>query len=42
MAAINAYMAGTGPAPQFRYHRFWAQADIAMALADYGSLFPNG
>jgi len=42
IAAINAYMAGTGPAPQFRYHRFWAQADIAMALADYGSLFPNG
>jgi hypothetical protein len=42
MAAINAYMAGTGPAPQFRYHRFWAQADIAMALADYGTLFPNG
>ncbi len=42
IAAINAYMAGTGPAPQFRYHRFWAQADIAMALADYGTLFPNG
>jgi hypothetical protein len=42
IAAINAYEAGTGPAPQFRYHRFWAQADIAMALADYGSLFPNG
>jgi hypothetical protein len=42
IAAINAYMAGTGPAPQFRYHRFWAQADIAMALADFGTLFPNG
>jgi hypothetical protein len=42
MAAINAYMSGSGPAPQFRYHRFWAQADAAMALADYGLLFPNG
>ncbi|MFI6484805.1 glycoside hydrolase family 48 protein [Nonomuraea sp. NPDC050663] len=31
-----------GPAPTFTYHRFWAQSDIAMALADYGSLFPNG
>jgi hypothetical protein len=31
-----------GPAPTFNYHRFWAQADIAMALADYGSLFPSG
>jgi hypothetical protein len=42
IAAINAYMAGTGPAPEFRYHRFWAQADAAMALAEYGLLFPNG
>jgi len=42
MTAITAFMNGTGPAPQFRYHRFWAQADIAMALADFGSLFPNG
>jgi hypothetical protein len=41
-AAIQAYMNGTGPAPSFSYHRFWAQADIAMAAADYGSLFPNG
>jgi len=39
---VAAYMAGTGPAPTFTYHRFWAQADIAMAAADYGSLFPNG
>jgi hypothetical protein len=29
-----------GPAPSFRYHRFWAQADVAMALAEYGRLFP--
>jgi glycosyl hydrolase family 48/cellulose binding protein with CBM2 domain/Big-like domain-containing protein len=25
--------------PVFRYHRFWAQADIAMAMADYGRMF---
>jgi hypothetical protein len=31
-----------GPAPSFRYHRFWAQADLAMALAEYGRLFPSG
>ncbi|WP_101784768.1 glycoside hydrolase family 48 protein [Nonomuraea indica] len=31
-----------GPAPTFTYHRFWAQADVAMAAADYGTLFPNG
>jgi hypothetical protein len=42
MAAVTAFMNGTGPAPEFRYHRFWAQADFAMALADYGTLFPNG
>jgi len=23
------------------YHRFWAQVDIATALADYARLFPN-
>ncbi|MPZ85940.1 MAG: endoglucanase [Actinophytocola sp.] len=37
---VEAYVNGTGPAPSFRYHRFWAQADIAMAMADYGLLFP--
>ncbi|MCT2583567.1 glycoside hydrolase family 48 protein [Actinophytocola gossypii] len=37
---VEAYVNGTGPAPTFRYHRFWAQADIAMAMADYGLLFP--
>jgi hypothetical protein len=25
----------------FRYHRFWAQADIALANASYGWLFPD-
>ncbi|GAB3154587.1 glycoside hydrolase family 48 protein [Micromonospora sonneratiae] len=38
---VQAYLDG-GPVPQFRYHRFWAQSDIAMAFADFGHLFPNG
>ncbi|MEV1286185.1 glycoside hydrolase family 48 protein [Micromonospora sp. NPDC049679] len=38
---VQAYLNG-GAAPQFRYHRFWAQSDIAMAFADFGSLFPTG
>ena len=38
---VQAHLDG-GPAPEFRYHRFWAQADIAMAYADFGLLFPNG
>jgi hypothetical protein len=38
---VQAYLDG-GAVPTFTIHRFWAQADIAMALADYGSLFPNG
>ncbi|MEV7231275.1 glycoside hydrolase family 48 protein [Polymorphospora sp. NPDC051019] len=38
---VQAYLDG-GPAPVFNYHRFWAQADIAMAYADFGHLFPNG
>ncbi len=37
---VQAYLDG-GPAPVFRYHRFWAQADIAMAMADYDRLFPS-
>jgi hypothetical protein len=36
---VQNYLSG-GSVPSFRYHRFWAQADIAMALADYGRLFP--
>ena len=39
--AVQAYMNG-GAVPTFQYHRFWAQADIAMAFADYGNLFPAG
>jgi hypothetical protein len=37
---VQSYLAG-GAVPSFRYHRFWAQADIAMAMADYGRLFPG-
>jgi hypothetical protein len=29
-----------GAAPTFTYHRFWAQADIALAMAEFGRLFP--
>jgi hypothetical protein len=42
IAAVTAYMNGGSVVPSFRYHRFWAQADFAMALADYGNLFPAG
>jgi hypothetical protein len=38
--AVQAYLDG-GDAPTFNYHRFWAQADVAMAMADYGRLFPE-
>lgn len=34
---VAAYLSG-GPVPEFTYHRFWAQADIAMAMADYARL----
>ncbi|MGA4688505.1 glycoside hydrolase family 48 protein, partial [Micromonospora sp. AB353] len=36
---VQAYLDG-GPEPVFNYHRFWAQADVAMAYADYGTYFP--
>lgn len=35
---VQDYLDG-GDAPSFNYHRFWAQADIALALAEYGRLF---
>ena len=39
-AAVNAYASGTSTTvPTFTYHRFWAQADIAMAFALYSELF---
>jgi len=31
----------SGKIPQYRYHRFWAQAEVAIANADYARLFPN-
>lgn len=31
----------SGRAPEFHYHRFWAQAHIALAYATYGWLFPK-
>ncbi|GAB3809626.1 glycoside hydrolase family 48 protein [Micromonospora zhanjiangensis] len=36
-AQVKAYLDG-GPVPTFTYHRFWAQTDVALALADYGLL----
>jgi hypothetical protein len=36
---VQAYLNG-GAAPTFNYHRFWAQADIALANAEYARLFP--
>ncbi|WP_419998896.1 glycoside hydrolase family 48 protein [Streptomyces boninensis] len=38
---VQAYLDG-GAAPVFTYHRFWAQADIAIALATYAELFAGG
>ena len=35
-AALNG-----GKAPEFRFHRFWAQTHIALAYASYGWLFPE-
>jgi len=34
---VQAYLNG-GASPDWVYHRFWAQADIAMALNDYANL----
>ena len=36
---VQSFLNG-GPAPTFTYHRFWAQADIALAMAEFGRLFP--
>jgi hypothetical protein len=37
---VKAFLDG-GKAPEFRYHRFWAQAHVALAYATYGWLFPQ-
>ncbi|WP_419996885.1 glycoside hydrolase family 48 protein [Streptomyces boninensis] len=36
---VQAFLDG-GAAPEFTYHRFWAQAGIAIAFAVYAELFP--
>jgi hypothetical protein len=35
---VEAYLRG-GPAPRFTYHRFWAEAEVALANATYAWLF---
>ena len=40
VAKVDAYLKGGKP-PVFKYHRLWAQADIAIANASYGWLFPD-
>ena len=37
---VDAYLKGGQP-PSMTYHRFWAQAEIALANATYGWLFPE-
>lgn len=37
-AQVEEYLDG-GEAPEFTYHRFWAQVDVATALATHGELF---
>jgi hypothetical protein len=37
---VEAYLKG-GPPPEVTIHRFWAQAEVAIANAVYGWLFPN-
>jgi hypothetical protein len=36
-AKVQTYLNG-GAVPSFNYHRFWAESDVAMAMADYGLL----
>jgi len=35
---LEAYLNGGSP-PKISYHRFWEQADMALALGAYGLLF---
>ncbi|KAL1501876.1 hypothetical protein ABEB36_007119 [Hypothenemus hampei] len=39
--ALEAYLNGKGSAPVVDYHRFWEQADMALALGAYSLLFEN-
>ena len=38
---VQAFLSG-GPPPEFHYHRFWAQADIALSNATMAWLYPQG
>ncbi|WP_307815684.1 glycoside hydrolase family 48 protein [Streptomyces sp. 7-21] len=38
---VQEYIDG-GEVPEFVYHRFWAQADVAIAIGVYAMLFGNG
>ena len=38
---VQAYLDGGEP-PEFRYHRFWGQSDIALANFTFAQLYPNG
>jgi hypothetical protein len=40
-AWVNAGSAGTFQSPQYHYHRFWAQVEVALANATYDVLFPD-
>ncbi|HEX9062297.1 MAG TPA: glycoside hydrolase family 48 protein, partial [Clostridia bacterium] len=39
---IEAYQQDSSKVPEFSYHRFWAQCDMAVALANVAILFPYG
>nr|BFF23135.1 hypothetical protein GCM10025732_11000 [Glycomyces mayteni] len=38
---VQAYLDGgcTGPAPEFSYHRYWHQVEVATAFQTYAALF---
>lgn len=40
-AAVEAYANGTGPAPNFKYHRFWANAEYAIACGVLQTYFAD-
>jgi len=38
---VNSGSVGSFQSPQYHYHRFWAQVEVALANATYDVLFPN-
>jgi hypothetical protein len=38
---VNSGSVGGFPSPQYHYHRFWAQVEVALANATCDVLFPN-